>query len=126
MSIALDARPPAVVECSRFGPVVVHDERGRRELSHDAASDTPLPALPLMRALPPFEVDAATGAIAGVLGGLEMLGRAIRDIAALLPGESVVAAELETTDPDLPLGLSGRPGEPVFVLVGEHELELDC
>ena len=126
MSIALDAQPPAIVECARFGPVVVDaggDERA--ELPHDAASDAALPELPRMRQLPPFEVDPVTGAVAGVLGGLEMLGRAVRDIAGLLPGESVVAAEFETTDPELPLGLAGRPGEPVLVLVGEHELELD-
>ena len=66
-----------------------------------------------MRQLPPFEVDPETGAVAGVLGGLEMLGRAVRDVAALLPGESVVAAEFETTDPEAPLGLAGRAGEPV-------------
>ena len=79
-----------------------------------------------MHQVPPFEVDAESGAVAGVLGGLEMLGRAVRDVAALLPGESVVAAEFETTDPDAPLGIAGRPGEPVVVLAGDHELELDC
>jgi hypothetical protein len=127
VSIALDAQPPAIVACTRFGPVVVHEDGAEPvELPHDAASDVALPELPPMRQLPPFEVDAATGAIAGVLGGLEMLGRAVRDVAALLPGSSVVAAEFETTDPGAPLGLAARRGEAVFVLAGEHELELDC
>jgi hypothetical protein len=127
VSIALDADPPAVVECARFGPIVVHEDGATPiELPHDAASDVALPDLPLMRRLPPFEVDPTTGAVAGVLGGLEMLGRAVRDVAGLLPGASVVAAEFETTDPDAPLGLAGRPGEPVLVLLGELELELDC
>jgi len=128
VSIALDAQPPAIVECMRLGPIVVHDEAGARELPHDAASDVELPELPRMRALAPFEVDADTGAITGTIGGLEMLGRAVRDVAALLPGESVVAAELETTGPDAPLAVAGRRGEPVLVLVAEHELELelDC
>ncbi|MDX6690611.1 MAG: hypothetical protein QOG15_2068 [Solirubrobacteraceae bacterium] len=127
VSIALDATPPAVVECARLVPVVVHMQDGEPlTLPHDAAADVALPSLPLMRQLPPFEVNPETGAVAGVLGGLEMLGRAVREIAALLPGESVVAAEFETTDPDEPLGLAGRPGEPVLVLAGEHELELDC
>jgi hypothetical protein len=127
VSIALDAEPPAVVECSRLGPVVVHEEGAvPLTLPHAAAADAVLPALPLMRRLPPFQVDPETGAVAGVLGGLEMLGRAVREIAGLLPGESVVAAEFETTDPTQPLGLAGRPGEPVLVLAGEHELQLDC
>lgn len=126
VSVALDAQPPAIVACTRFGPIVVHEDGGTRELPHDAASDVALPALPFMHQVPPFEVDAQSGAVAGVLGGLEMLGRAVRDVAALLPGTSVVAADFETTDPAAPLGLAARPGEPVVVLAGELELELDC
>ncbi|MEJ7797587.1 MAG: hypothetical protein WKF42_03735 [Solirubrobacteraceae bacterium] len=126
MSIALDAARPAVIECERFGAIVVHEQDAEHEVAHDAAADVVLPQLPLMRQLPPFEVDGTTGAVAGVLGGLEMLGRAVRDVAAVLPGASVVAADFETTDPACPLGLAGRPGEPVIVLLGEHEFELDC
>lgn len=126
MSIALDAGLPAVVQSERFGAIVVHEEQGELELPHDAADEIALPAdLPLMRQLPPFEVDPATGQVAGVLGGLEMLGRALRELAALLPGRSVVAAEYETTDPACVLGLAARSGEPVVVLLGEHEFELD-
>jgi hypothetical protein len=127
VSVALDAQPPAVVDCARFGAVVVRVSDAEHELAHDDGSDVALPeGLPLMRQLPPFEVDAATGAVAGVLGGLEMLGRAVRELASLLPGESVVAADFETTDPEVPLGLAGRAGEPVVALLGEHEFELDC
>lgn len=126
VSIALDATLPAVVECERFGAIVVHEQEGETELPHDAVAELPLPAdLPHMRQLPPFEVDPSSGEIAGVLGGLELLARAVRDLAALLPGRSVVAAEYETTDPDCILGLAGRSGEPVVVLLGEHEFELD-
>ena len=126
MSVALDTVPPAVVECARLRAVVIHAQDGRRELPHDAAADVELPALPLMRRLPPFEVDAAEGKVAGVLGGLEMLGRAVRELAALLPGRSVVAADYATNDPQAPLGLAGRAGETVVVLLGEHEFELEC
>ena len=98
---------------------------GPRELPHDAARDVELPPLPFMHQLPPFEIDAAEGRVAGALGGLEMLGRAVRDIAALLPGRSVVAADFETDDPTIPLGIAGRPGEPLVVLLGEHEFALD-
>jgi hypothetical protein len=128
VSVALDTEPAAVIACERFGPVVlVEEDAESAELPQDAASGVDLPELPHMRQLPPFEVDAGTGAVAGVLGGLEMLGRAVREIAELLPGQSVVAAEFESTDPAAPLGLAGRRGEPVAVLLGEHEfvLELD-
>jgi hypothetical protein len=73
-----------------------------------------------------FEVDPQEGVVAGLIGGLELLGRAVRDIAALLPGRSVVAADYETTDPQTPLGIAGRAGEPLVVLLGEEEYALDC
>jgi hypothetical protein len=77
-----------------------------------------------MRQLPPFEVEPETGRVAGMLGGLESLGRAVRDVAALVGGASVVAAEYETDHPETPLGIAGRPGEPLAVLLGEHAFEL--
>jgi len=126
VSVALDRADPALIECARLRAIVVRDADGEHELPHDAAAGIDLPALPLMRQLPPPEADAESGTVAGVLGGLEMLGRAVRDIAGLLPGHSVVAAEFETTDPDVALGLAGREGEAVIVLLGEHDFELDC
>ncbi len=127
VSIALDTESPAIVECERLRAIVVHGADGRREeLAHDAAGDVALPPLPFMRRLPAFEVDAAQGTVAGVLGGLEMLGRAVRGIAALLPGATVVAADFETDDASTPLGLAGRAGEALVVLLGEHELALDA
>jgi hypothetical protein len=78
-----------------------------------------------MRRLPAFDVDAAEGRVAGVIGGLEMLGSVVRDLAALLPAASVVAADYETSDPAAPLGIAGRAGEPLVVLLGEHEFTLD-
>ena len=125
VSIALDGPHPALVECERLRAIVVRDGDGVRELPHDAASELALPELPFMHRLPAFEVDAAEGRVAGVLGGLELFGRVVRDLAALLPGASVVAADYETNDPAAPLGIAGRAGEPLVVLLGEHECELD-
>ncbi len=126
VSVALDAEPPAIVECERLRAVVVRDGTGAvRELPHDAAGGAAPPGLPAMRRLPAFDVDAAEGRVAGVIGGLEMLGRVVRDSAALLPGASVVAADYETSDPAAPLGIAGRAGEPLVVLLGEHEFALD-
>lgn len=112
--------------CERLRAIVVHGPEGARELPHDAASDVALPALPPMRRLPAFDVDAAEGRVTGPLGGLQLLAGAVVGIAALLPGESVVAADYETSDPGVPLGLAARAGEPVVVLIGEHEFVLDA
>lgn len=126
VSVALDVTPPAIVECERLRSIVVHAGDGStRQLPHNAAGDVALPELPFMRRLPAFDIDPSDGRVAGVLGGLEMLGRAVRAIAALLPGASVIAADYETSDPAVTLGLAGRAGEPLVVLLGEHEFELE-
>jgi hypothetical protein len=124
-SVALDGPHPALVECERLRAIVVRDEAGTRELPHDAGGDLALPELPFMRRLPAFDVDAAEGRVAGVIGGMEMLGGVVRELAALLPGASVVAADYETNDPAAPLGIAGRAGEPLVVLLGEHEFTLE-
>jgi hypothetical protein len=125
VNVALDATEPAVIECERLRAIVVYGEQGQIALPHDAAGDVELPDVPFMRRLPPFEVDPEEGTVAGMLGGLEMLGRAIADIATQLAGASVVAAEYETNHPAVPLGIAGRSGETLVVLLGEHEFELD-
>lgn len=125
VSLALDRAEPAIVDCERLSPIVVRDAEGERTLPHDAASEVALPALPDMHQLPAFQADPGTGEVTGTIGGLEHLGRAIRDVAGLLGGRSVAAADFETEDPEVLLGLAGRVGEPVIVLVGEREYELD-
>ncbi|HUR85570.1 MAG TPA: hypothetical protein VMY78_09505 [Solirubrobacteraceae bacterium] len=123
--MALDGDHPAVVECPRLRAIVVHDDDGRHELDHDAAAGVALPDLPEMHRVGRFEVDPEEGRVAGALGGLELLGRAVREMAALLPGNSVVAADYETTDPKTPLGIAGRAGEPLVVLIGDEEYALN-
>jgi hypothetical protein len=122
-----EAEPPAIVELERLGPVRVTQEGAARELPHDAGAGVALPAgFPQLRQLPPFEVLAEEGRVAGPPGGLEMLARALRDVAALLGGESVVAAELPVHGDGQPLGLAARAGdEPVVVLLGDDAFELD-
>ncbi len=126
VSVALDRERPTLIECARLRAIIVRTQDGEFELPHDAAADVELPELPLMRQLPPMEVDPQTGQVAGVIGGLEMLAQAVREIAEMLPGVSVVAAEYETTDPDIPLGLAGQSNEPVVVLLGDSEFQLDA
>lgn len=123
--MALDGDPPAVVECPRLRSIVVHDDAGQHDLHHDHAAGTPLPALPEMHRVGRLEVDPQEGRVVGAIGGLESLGRAIRDVAGLLPGRSVVAADYETTDPQVPLGIAGRAGEPLVVLIGDEEFALE-
>jgi len=84
---------------------------------------TPLP-LPAVRALPPFEVDALRAQITAPLGGVESLARAVRELAGVFPGRSVVTATFATSDPDVPLSLTARAGDPLVLALGEEAFEM--
>jgi hypothetical protein len=117
-------REPALVECARLEPISVVEDGLREELPHGVELAVAPPPLPEVRQIPGIELDPQKGTVSAPLGGIELLGRAMRDVAELLGGRSVAAADFETLDPELPLGLAARPGEPLVALVGDEEFEL--
>jgi hypothetical protein len=119
-----DEREPAVVECARLTPISVIEDGEQTEFPHGIELATPVPPLPEVRQIPGIEADPVAGTVAAPLGGVEMLGRALRGVAALLGGRSIAAADFETLDPDTPLGLAARGDEPLVALVGEEQFEL--
>ena len=119
-----DDREPAIVECARLAPITVTEDGERAELAHGVQLATPLPALPEVRQIPGIEADPVAGTVAAPFGGVELLGRALRDLAAILGGRSIAAADFETIDPETPLGLAARRGEPLVALVGDEQFEL--
>ncbi len=119
-----DEREPAVVECARLGPITVIEDGEQTELAHGVELTLPLPPLPDVRQIPGIEADPVAGTVAAPLGGVEMLGRALRELAAMLGGRSIAAADFETQDPETPLGLAARGDEPLIALVGDEQFEL--
>ena len=120
-----EGTPPAVVETGRLSPVLATDGQRTRRMAHTQELDVALPSLPEVRQLPAMDVDADTGQVTGVLGGLEHLAGAVRGLAELLGGRTAVAAAFESTDPETPLGLVARRGEAVVVMLGDETFALD-
>jgi hypothetical protein len=115
---------PAIVECARLAPITVLEDGERSELEHGVLLATAPPPLPDVRQIHGIEADPVAGTVAAPPGGVEMLGRALREVAALLGGQSIAAADFETLDPETPLGLAARGDEPVVALVGDEEFQL--
>lgn len=117
----------AVIDCARLEPIEV--DLGDRvvALPHAIALDAQARPLPEIRRLPPFEVDARAGSVAGPLGGVEHLARAVLALADALGGASVALAQFETTDAGAPLGITARAGgaEPLVLSLGEEEFEME-
>ncbi|HVP03121.1 MAG TPA: hypothetical protein VMT10_11170 [Solirubrobacteraceae bacterium] len=118
--------PPAVVDCERFAPVEVDLGDRTVHLPHELELGVTPPALPEIRRLPPFEVDAAGGEVVGAIGGLEHLVDVVGALADLLGGRNVAMVVFETTDPEAPLAITARAGgvEAPVVSIGEEEFEL--
>ena len=92
----------------------------------EAAGAVPPLALAAVRAVPAsaIAVEEATGEIAAPIGTVEHLADAVVDLARLFGGRSVAVADFSTADPELPLTIAARPGEPVLVEIGETQFEL--
>lgn len=116
--------PPALVSCTRLGPLEVIAGERTVELAHDAPIEAEPPDLGDLRPLPPFEVDPERAEVAGVIGGLDLVAGAVRRLAESLGARAAVVVELETTTPEVPLVLSARFGEPLLVTLGDDSYEL--
>src|SRR5689334_14388030 len=74
-------RAPALVSCTRLGPLEVIAGDQVVELPHDASIEAEPPDLGELRPLPPFEVDAERAEVAGVIGGLDLVAGAVGRLA---------------------------------------------
>jgi hypothetical protein len=113
---------PAIVDCDGRGAVEVEERGETREL--DPAPDTSPLAVPHVHPLPPMDVDPEAGQVTGTVGGLQHLAEAVGELAEALGGRSVVTAQFQSTDPDVPLAVSARRGEPPVIALGGRTFTL--
>jgi hypothetical protein len=119
------AEAPALVSCGRLEPIEVVRGDEIVHLPHGVELEPQPPAdLPSVPPLPPFEVDAESGTVTGPLGGVEAVARAVEALAGHLPARSVAVAFYPTTEPELPLGIAARVGEPLVISIGEQQFTM--
>ena len=111
-----------LLDCVAGEAVQVTD--GEREFLLDESGDAAPLALPDLRPLPPFAIDAARAEITAPLGALAYIAGAVRDLAAMLHGRSVVTAEFVTEDDETPLLIAARTGEPLVLALGEEQFAM--
>jgi hypothetical protein len=117
-----DERHAVMVESDAGGTVTVTEG----EESAEVPAKWPVPAvahpLPHVHAVPAtaIAVDVATGRLSGPVGALPLLGSAVLELARTFGGRSVATAEFATSDPDQPITIAAREGEPILLAVGEE------
>lgn len=116
--------PAAVVSCVRLGPLEIAVGERTVELPHDVELEASPPDLGALRPMPPFEVSPERGEVAGMIGGMDLLGEAVMTVAEAIGPGAVVVVEMESTTPDVPLVVSARPGEPLLVTLDDESFDL--
>ena len=118
---------PAVVDCGRLRRSRSTSASGPSTSRTALELDAPVPELPPMHQLPPFEVDPAEGRVTSPVGGLQHLAESTRALAHALGGRNVALAQFATTDPGTPLGITARAddAEPLVVALGEEEFTME-
>jgi len=116
-----DDAPPVLVERLEDGALQVTEDAEPVA----AAVDPSVAPHPLggLRTVPPtaMTADPETGELAAPLGSVQLLAESVLELARSFGGRSVATATFATRDPDLPLTVAAREGEPVVLdIAGRH------
>jgi hypothetical protein len=121
-----DEERPAMLDAPRGGPIELTDEGEAHAVPAELPVPAPARALPEIRPAPSsaLRADPATGELAAPIGAIANLGHAVLGLARAFGGRSVATAEFATHDPDLPMTIVAREGEPLLLAVGDGRFEL--
>jgi hypothetical protein len=116
-----EARPPTLVELSEAGLEVMAD--GAPATVPEGGTPA---ALPDIRRAPPsaLGVDLDRGELEAPLGTVSHLAEVVLALARTAGGRSVAKVDFPTRDPELPLTIAAREGEPVVLAIADRQFLL--
>ena len=121
-----DGTTATMLDCAPNGAVEVTEG----EATHHIAAGTAVAAAPrpLPELRPPpataISIDPDTGDLEAPLGAIANLGRAVLALATAFGGRSVATADFATRDPQLPITIAAREGEPLVLAAGDRRFVL--
>jgi hypothetical protein len=121
-----DGSAATMLDCGADGALELaeHDE------SWSIPAETPVTAaprpLPELRPPPPtaLTIDPLSGELEAPLGAVTNLARGVLALAAAFGGRSVATADFATRDPELPITIAAREGEPLVLAAGDRRFVL--
>jgi hypothetical protein len=122
----LGEEAPAMLDAGPGGTLELTHEGEAHEVPGAMPVPAPPRALPEIRPAPSsaLRADPQTGELAAPIGAIANLGHAVLGLARAFGGRSVATAEFATQDPDLPMTIVARDGEPLLLAVGDGRFEL--
>jgi hypothetical protein len=121
-----DGVTASMIEGDELGAVEVTDGEELHAFDPTMPAGAPPRPLPELRPPPASAVafDPDTGQLEAPLGAVANLARGVLALAAAFGGRSVASVDFPTRDPEMPLTIAGREGDPVVVAAGEQRFEL--
>jgi hypothetical protein len=121
-----DGSAATMIDCGADGAI----ELAEQEASWHVPAGTPVTGSPrpLPELRPPpsmaLTIDPETGELEAPLGAVANLARGVLGLAAAFGGRSVATADFATRDPDLPITIAAREGEPLVLAAGDRRFVL--
>jgi hypothetical protein len=117
-----DEHEPALIECMPHAPIALVSGEEAVVLADEGGAE-PLP-LPHVHDFGVLDVDAAKAEITAPIGAVHDLAAGVRSFAELFEGRTVVAVEFPSSDPEAPVTIAARTGEPLVLAIGDEEFEM--
>jgi hypothetical protein len=119
-------RDATMVECAPDGSLAVSERDETFAIDARTPPGAAPRALPELRPAPATAVaiDVETGELEAPLGAVANLARGVLALARAFGGRSVASVDFPTRDPELPLTIAARDGDPLVVAAGDRRFEL--
>jgi hypothetical protein len=119
-----DDAPPVLVERLEDGALQVTEDT--EPVAESPDPDVAPLALGDLRPVPAsaMTADPDTGELAAPIGSVQMLADSVLALAQAFGGRSVATATFETRDPELPLTVAAREGDPIVLDIGGRQFAL--
>jgi hypothetical protein len=121
-----DGRAATMIDCGADGALELSEQDETWTVPAGTPIAAPPRALPELRPPPPTAVtiDPETGELEAPLGAVTNLARGVLSLAAAFGGRSVATADFATRNPDLPITIAAREGEPLVLAAGDRRFVL--
>ena len=121
-----DGSAAAMLDCDAEGGLELAEQDER--WSVPAGTPVKVPPRPLPELRPPprsaLTIDPGSGELEAPLGVVANLARGVLGLATAFGGRSVATADFATRDPDMPITIAAREGEPLVLAAGDRRFVL--
>jgi hypothetical protein len=121
-----DGSAATMLDCNADGGLELAEQDARWSVPAGTPVTAPPRPLPELRPPPPtaLAIDPDSGELEAPLGVVANLARGVLGLATAFGGRSVATADFATRDPDMPITIAAREGEPLVLAAGDRRFVL--